>query len=255
MTVDARTRHLRQLRRLRRSARGWSVRAGLLVGATTVLVPYHGLGLPDAAWAAAAGGSVALTVWRWVDLRALNRLPVPLEATAEAVAAQNRARLVSAVQRLPAGPAVIEGIRRQRDQFRMRGTSVAELWRRLDQAAVTLSGMRGRLAGPAVPALTEVSVAESALRELAERSRSVEHAMRTASGPGEQALAEAHTALIAQLSEGVGAYEQLVGAAAAYLAEDTRVTGKHPAINGLTEAAELLNCVAASLSELRRAAP
>ncbi|MGW5673216.1 phage shock envelope stress response protein PspM, partial [Micromonospora sp. NPDC003776] len=53
--ADERARHFRRLRRLRRSARRWSVLAGGLGGAAAVLTPYAGLGLPDAAWAGAAG--------------------------------------------------------------------------------------------------------------------------------------------------------------------------------------------------------
>ena len=53
--VDERTRYFRRLRRLRRSARRWSVLGVGLGGAAAVLTPYAGIGLPDAVWAAAAG--------------------------------------------------------------------------------------------------------------------------------------------------------------------------------------------------------
>ncbi|MGW1449167.1 phage shock envelope stress response protein PspM, partial [Micromonospora sp. NPDC002411] len=73
--ADERTRYFRRLGRLRRSARRWSVLAGGLGGAAAVLTPYAGLGLPDAAWAGAAGSAVALAAWRWIDVRALAAQP------------------------------------------------------------------------------------------------------------------------------------------------------------------------------------
>ncbi|MEH1102480.1 hypothetical protein V6V16_25310, partial [Micromonospora sp. CPCC 205561] len=75
--ADERTRYFRRLSGLRRSARRWSVTAGGLGGAAAVLTPYAGLGLPDAAWAAGAGGALVLAAWRWVDLRALAARPAP----------------------------------------------------------------------------------------------------------------------------------------------------------------------------------
>lgn len=79
--ADERTRYFRRLSRLRRSARRWSVTAGGLGGAAAILTPYAGLGLPDAAWAGAAGGSVVLALWRWADLRILAARPAPPELT------------------------------------------------------------------------------------------------------------------------------------------------------------------------------
>src|SRR3954453_20242061 len=98
-----RSKHLRRLRKLPRSARGWSVRAGLLTGATAILVPYSGLGLPDAFWAAGAGGSIAVAVWRGIDFRAFRVLPVPPEPDPALAGAMAREKLVGLVQRLPAG--------------------------------------------------------------------------------------------------------------------------------------------------------
>jgi hypothetical protein len=254
--VDERGKHLRQLQRLRRSARGWSVRAGLLAGAAAVLVPYHGLGLPDAAWAAAACGSTALAAWRWTDLRALARRPIPPPRSPEELAAQSRAKMINAVRRLPVGGPAGEDLLRLRDQLRMRGTAAAGPWRRLDRASQALAGLRSRLGGPAASAIEGADAAEHSLRELAERTASIERAGRMAPGGGSAPLAEAGTALAAQLAEGVHAYEQLVAAAATYVAADTRLPGPvSPQVQGLTDAAELLRCVAESLSEFRRAAP
>src|SRR5262245_34914724 len=138
---DARAKHLRRLRRLRRSARGWSVRAGLLVGATAVLVPYRGLGLPDAFWAAAAGGSIVITAWRWLDLRAFAAQPVPEASDPALAGAHARDRLLNTVRRFPVGRTVIDEFDRQRAAMRLRGLSVADAWRRLDRASLTLTGL------------------------------------------------------------------------------------------------------------------
>lgn len=252
--MDARTKHLKRLRRLRRSARGWSVRAGLLVGAATVLVPYRGLGLPDAAWAAAAGGAVVVTFWRWADLRALAAEPVPDPPAPELVAAQTRDKFLNVVRRLPAGRTAVEEFERHRAQLRMRGLAVAEPWRRLDRAAMTLTGLAGRLGGPATSALVEAAAAERALRELAERTAGVERALRVAPPDAAGPLQVAHAELMAQLNEGVQSYEGFVAAAAGYLAEDGRMLGPSPAVSRLTEATDLLRGIADGLSELRQTA-
>ena len=231
------------------------MRAGLLTGAAAILTPYHGIGLPDAAWAAAAGGSIALVAWRWVDLRVLDSLPVPPPPSPELAAAEARLKMINMVRRLPAGHVAIEEFYRYRAQLRLRGTSVADLWRRLDRASATLAGFRARLNGPAVSAVAGADVAEQSLRELAERSASIERASRIVAGKGAQPLADANAELVGQLAEGVNAYEQLVGAAATYLAEDSRTPGPHPAVGEMADAAELLRCVAESLSELRKTTP
>src|SRR5205085_5563719 len=99
--MDERARYFRQLRRLRRSARRWSVFAGTFAGATAVLVPYGGLGWPDAIWAALTGGTAALTFWRWRDLRELAAQPAP--PALPAGPALVRTRFEALVARLPAG--------------------------------------------------------------------------------------------------------------------------------------------------------
>lgn len=101
--ADERARYFRELRRLRRGARRWTVLGGGLTGAAAVLTPYAGLGLPDAAWAGAAGSAVALAAWRWLDLRAHAARPAPPALDPAEAAARSRARLVAAVERLPAG--------------------------------------------------------------------------------------------------------------------------------------------------------
>ncbi|MDW5323894.1 phage shock envelope stress response protein PspM [Plantactinospora sp. KLBMP9567] len=248
--ADLRTRHLRRLRSLRRSVRRWSVLAGGLGGAAAILTPYQGLGLPDAAWAAAAGGSVMLAVWRWADLRALAAQPVP-PAPEPVSPEQVRARLVAAVERLPAGRQALAEVRRQRARVALRGSSAAEPWARLDQAATTMAGLAGRLTGPAGPAVLEATVAEESLRDLAERVASVDRAVRVAPAETRAELDAAHRHLTAQLDSGVSAYERLVAAAARFVAEDGREYDDNSSVTRLTEATDLLRGVAGGLAELR----
>ncbi|MFG2055002.1 hypothetical protein ACGFI9_13315 [Micromonospora sp. NPDC048930] len=246
--ADERARHFRRLRRLRRSARRWSVLAGGLGGAAAVLTPYAGLGLPDAAWAGAAGSAVAIAAWRWVDLRALAAVPAPPALDPAEAAARSRARLVAAVERLPIGPGVLAEVRRVRSRLALRGTTASRAWARLDRASLTLAGLAGRLTGPAEPAVREAAEADRSLRDLATRVAGVERALNLAPhGP----LAQVHATLTAQLEDGVAAYERLVVAAAGYVAEDARPTTEHPAAARLTEATDLLHGVASALAELR----
>jgi hypothetical protein len=226
------------------------VLAGTLGGAAVVLAPYHGLGLIDAVWMAAAGGSVALAAWRWLDLQAMLAQPVP-PAPDPAIAAQRtRLRVESLVNALPGGRETLRELRRQRQRVLLRDSAVSPGWRRLDKAATALDGLAPRLAGPAEPAVLEAVAAEKALRQTAERVASVERGMGFATGEAATALSQAHAALVAQFEHGVTAYEGLVGAAAAYLAEDGQ-TISDPSVGRLTEAADLLRGVAAGLAELR----
>jgi len=249
--ADERTRYFRQLRRLRRSARRWSVLAATTSGATAVLVPYEGLGLPDAGWAAAAGGSTALAMWRWSDRRALAAQSAPRALDPAAAADRTRARLVAAVQRLPAGHSIVREVRRQRDRVAFRGSAAAEPSQRLDRASQTLAVMVDRLAGLGEPAVLEASEAERSLRDLAQRVASVEQTLRFAPADARLQLAEAHRGLVEQLAGGVSAYERLVAAAASYVAEDSRSTQEDSAAARLAEAGDLLRGVAAGLAEMR----
>jgi hypothetical protein len=251
---DPRARHFKRLRRLRRSARRWSVLASGLGGAAAVLTPYSGLGLLDAAWAGAAGASTALALWRWSDLRLLAAQPVPDPPDPVLAGEQARLRLVAAIHRLPAGRAALAEVRRQRSRFAMRGSAASEPWSRLDRASLALGGLAGRLDGPAESAVLEAAVAERGLRDVAQRVAAVERALRFAPDDARPALREAHGALLDQLNDGVGAYERLVAAAAGYVAEDGRVLTEYPATARLAEAADMLRHVAAGLAELRAAA-
>jgi hypothetical protein len=241
---DQRARYFRQLRRLRRSARRWSVLAGTMAGATAVLVPYHGAGWPDAIWAALTGGSAALTWWRWSDLRELAAQPAPEPIDPAQAAAVTRARIEALVSRLPAGRGALAELRRVQSRAKLRGSSVVPAWSRLDRAAQTMAGLADRLGG--VPA-----AAERALRDLGERTAAVERAMRLASTHGSQDLAGAHAELLGRFTEGVEAYEGLVGAAASYVAEDGRLVADGTSTGRLREATDLLHGIAAGLSELR----
>jgi hypothetical protein len=252
--ADERARYFKRLRRLRASARRWTVLAGTLGGAAAVLVPYAGLGLPDAFWAAAAGGSMALATWRWIDARALAAQPAPPAPDPALAALQARRKLEAVVSRLPAGRAALDELGRQRARFRLRGSSVAASWQRLDRASMTLSGLAGRLGGPAEGAVLEATVAERSLRELAERAAGVEKALALAPDDARAFLAQSHRELVAQLDDGIDAYERLVAAAAGYVAEDGRPVGpENLAIVRLREATDLLRGIAAGLSELRAA--
>lgn len=248
MAADERTRYFRRLRGLRGSARRWSVFGGMFGGAAAILTPYAGLGLPDAAWAAAAGGSLVLASWRWSDHRALAAQPAPPPPDP----AQANRMLVAAVERLPAGRAALQELRRQRVRYGLRGSAVAKPWDRLDRAAMTLAGLSGRLTGPADAAVLEAAVAEQWLRDLGQRVASVERAVALAPADQRAALRSAHQTLAEQFDGGVTAYEGLVAAAASFVAEDGRAPStQHPAVSRLTEAADLLRGVAEGLAELR----
>jgi hypothetical protein len=249
--TDLRARHFRQLRRLRRSARRWSVIAGTLGGAAAVLTPYHGIGLGDAAWAAAAGGTAMLAGWRWSDARALGAQPAPPSPDPALAAERGRQRLVALVARFPAGRTALDEIGRAQTRLSLRGTAVAGVWSRLDRASMTLAGLAGRLGGPAESTVPEARAAERALRDLADRAVRVEKAIRLAPADSRSELEQAHQALIDQLDDGVSAYERLVAAAAGYVAEDGRGVPEHPSVSRLAEATDLLRGVAAGLSELR----
>jgi hypothetical protein len=249
--VDERNRYFRQLRRLRRSARRWSVLAGTLAGTSAVLVPYHGLGWPDAVWAALTGGSAALTWWRWSDLRELAAQPPPEPIEAPRAPLLGSRRMDALVSRWPAGRGALVELRRMQSRSKVRGSSVLPAWNRLDRAAQTFAGLAGRLGGPAQAAVREANQAEHTLRELGERTAAVERALRLA--PSDGRLPAAHADLLGHFTQGVEAYERLVAAAAGYVAEDGRTVVDGGPMHRLTEATDLLAGIASALSELRTA--
>ncbi|GIF67006.1 hypothetical protein Ais01nite_50410 [Asanoa ishikariensis] len=253
--ADARTRYFRRLRRLRSSARRWSVAGAGLAGAAAVLTPYAGLGLPDAAWAAAAGGSLVLAGWRWADLRRLSAEPAPPAPDPALAAERTRARFIAAVESAPGGRSALAEVRRQKGRFALRGSTAATGWDRLDRASSTLNSLAPRLTGMGGSAVLEAAVAEDSLRDLAHRVSGVEKATQLAPPDAKPGLTEAHRDLTQQLDEGVAAYERLVAAAAAYVAEDGRLGTTHPSVSRLTEASDLLRGVASGLAELRTTTP
>jgi hypothetical protein len=247
MAGDARAKHLKRLLRLRRSARGWSVRAGLLIGATAVLVPYRGLGWPDAIWAALAGGSIAVTGWRWSDYRELAAQPVPEPVQPALLGGPVGDKLTAAVRRFSVGRSMIDEVDRQRSASRFRGLAVADAWRRLDRASLMLSGLSGRLGPGAETALLDAAVAERTLRDLCERTAVVERTMRLGQPAGDQ-LKPAHLALVAQLESGVSGYEQFVAAAAGCVAQEgTGIT------TSLADATAFLRGMSEGFGDLRTA--
>jgi hypothetical protein len=250
--VDERARHFRRLKRLRGSARRWSVLGGGLTAAAAVLTPYSGIGLPDAIWAGAAGASVALAWWRWSDHRALAALPPP-PAPDPALAGQ---RLTAAIERFPAGRTFLHEVRRQRSRYALRGSAITQAWDRLDRASSTLVGLAGRLHGPGEEALLEAATAEHWLRDLGQRVASVERAIPLSPADQRPGLEHSHASLAEQFVEGVEAYERLVAAAASYVAEDGHPVAdmKHPAFSSLVDATDRLRGLAEGLSELKRPA-
>lgn len=244
--MDERARYGRRVRRLRRSARRWSVVAGVLGGAAAVLTPYAGLGPADAFWAGAAGGSVILAGWRWADYRALAARPVPLTLD-PAVA---RSRIEAFAAGLPWGREVLSALHRQAEHSKLRGAAVASGWRRLDRAGAVLRSLPLRPGGATDAAVLEAAVAERGLRELARRAAGVERGLPYAGS--HQSLGQSLSALVAQFEQGVTAYEELVGAAAMYVAEEGRMPGEDPSLRRLAEATDLLRGIALGFAELRQ---
>jgi hypothetical protein len=247
--VDERTRYFRRLKRLRGSARRWSVLGGGLAAATAVLTPYAGIGWADAIWAGSAGASIALAWWRFSDHRELAATPAP-PPPPPALAG---GKLAAAIERFPAGRTVMHEVRRQKNRLALRGSAITEAWDRLDQASSTFAALSGRLTGPGEEVVLEAAVAQEWLRDLGQRVASVERALPLTPPEQRAALTDSHSALAAQFTEGVDAYERLVAAAAGYVAEDGHpADGKHPAFGGLVDATDRLRGIAEGLSELKR---
>ena len=248
--MDERTRYFRRLRKLRGAARRWSVIGGGLAAATAVLTPYAGIGIPDAIWAAAAGGSVALAVWRHRDQRELAAIEPPPALPAQLPGA----KLVAAVERFPAGKSMLNEVRRQRERYAVRGSAVAKTWDRLDRASSTLQSLSTRLTGPGSEAVLEAATAEEWLRDLGHRVASVERAIPLSPADQQAALRTSHESLSVQFADGVTAYERLVAAAASWVAEDGQpvADAQHPSFFRLIEATDRLRGLADGLNELRQ---
>lgn len=247
---DPRATHLRRLRRHRRSARRWSVIAAGLTGAAAVLAPYAGLGIVDAFWAAGAGSTLLLAVFRWRDYRDVAALPLP-EPARPAERNPDVVRLVAtAMRHHPWGRVAADQVGRTRSRWRFRNSSAGPALRRIARAARTLDGLASRLDGPIGGAVAEARGAEAALRDLAERALSVDRALEFAPDDLVSPLADARHVMLEQLTDGASSYERLVAAAAECVAEDGRF-GEQAAIGRLTEATEMLRGFARGLTELR----
>lgn len=245
---DERARHIRRLRRSRASARRWTAVAGGLLGAAVVVVPYQGLGPWDAVWAGLAGGTAALAWWRWADHRELAAGPLP-DPPDPALAGD---RWLSAISQLPGGHGIAEQVRRARTRGALRGSPAAQAWERLDRSARSLRELAGRLGGAEREVAAEADGVERGLRELTNRIAGLEEALRLAPAEAHPPLQELHADHVAQLEQGVAAYEQFVVASARYLSESSRASGADDALAGLTDATDRLRGVTDGFAELRR---
>lgn len=251
---ETRDQRLRRLRRLRRSSRRWSVLSGGLAGAAAVLVPYAGLGLPDAAWAAAAGASLVLAVFRRRDYTALAAAPLPAERPQLGSAGPARAVLRAALDAHPTARAAFGEMSRRTQRRRFRDSGAAEAWARLDAASTTLSDVGGPMAEQVREALEEAAAGERALRDLAGRVLTVERAQRFAAPDTRQSLSDARAMLLTRLEDGVSTFERLVAAAAACAAEHGAAADDLSSIR-LADAADQMAAFALSLAELRDGGP
>lgn len=246
--MDDRTRYFRRLRRLRGSARRWTVLGGGLAGVTVVLVPFQGIGALDAVWAGLAGASAVLAGWRWSDAKALAAQPAP-DPPDPALAGD---RWLSAISQVPGGFQLAEHVRRQRIRGALRGSAAAGEWDRLDRAARTMRELGRGLPADEAEAVREAAGVERELRELTNKVAGIEQALRVAPAEARPPLEELRADHIARLEQGVAAYEQFVVAAAGYLSESARAGSSAPAaLGGLTDATERLRAVTAGLAELR----
>jgi hypothetical protein len=247
--LDERARYFRRLRRLRGAARRWTVLTGGFLGAAAVLAPYQGLGALDALWAGLAGASAGLTWWRWSDARQLAAQPVP-DPPDPALAGD---RWLSQLAQVPGGYGLAEVIRRQRTRGALRGSTAAQVWERLDRAARSLRGLTPRMRDAPEGTLTEAGRVEQGLRELTNRVATLEQSIRLAPPDAQPHLRAVRDAQVAQLEQGVAAYEQFVVAAAGWLAESERLGRPDPGLAGLTDATDRLRGVTQGLAELRAA--
>lgn len=247
--MDERTRYFRRLRRLRASARRWTVLTGGFAGVTAILAPYQGLGPFDAVWAGLAGAAAGLTWWRWSDARQLARQPVP-DPPDPALADE---RWLNRLANLPGGYGVADMIRRHRTRGVLRGSEAVAVWERLDRAARSLQALTPRLQTAPEGTLAEAAQVERGLRELTTRIGTLEQSLRLAPAEAQPHLRELRDAQVAQLETGVGSYEQFVVAAAGWLAESERLGTAAPGVAELSDATDRLRGVTAGLAELRAA--
>jgi hypothetical protein len=250
VAAETREKRIRRLARARRAARWWTLLGAGFGGAAAVLIPYAGIGAPDAIWAAAAGGSIVMAVFRWHDLRTLSRLPLPPPDQPAAPGGPISAAMRMALAANPVARAAVDEVGRRAGRRRFRGSAAAAAWDRLDTAATTLAELDGRLGEQVGDALAEAVVGERSLRDLAGRVTTVERALRFARDDTRGPLEQARRELLARLDDGVATYERLVAAAASCAAHDG-VAGDPIAALRLRDAADKMAGFAAALAELR----
>lgn len=211
---DPAVRHQRAVSRARAVAQRRIIAAAALTGATTVLVPYAGIGMIDVAWAAAAAGTAASAVLARRQSRRLERMPPPVRIPRRASSAR---------------PAV--------DRLTRAGAALADLLR--------------RLGSPASDTAVEAAAADRSLRDLAASIDSLDAALRVTPAEAHDGLVEARAVLLARLDEGTLAYERLVAAAAECVAVAAGGPDEGASVR-LREATERLHGLAAGLSEAQR---
>lgn len=241
---------VKRLRRRLRSARRWTVMAGLFGGAAGVLVPVGGLSALDAIWTAAFGGSAVLAVFRWSDYR---KLAKALPAESEQLAVYGTAALSAEAQTI-AG-AIAGKVKRGRQAVQFRNSAASHGWQRLMAAALAFDDIAPRLAGPAADTLVDVRESQRTLRDLADQIRSVEKSLEITPPERRGSLTQSHGLMVERFENGVAAYEDLVGAAAQVVAEqgalDGVVSGEDPTMTRLTDATAKLSGLAEGIGQMR----
>lgn len=241
----------KKLRRRLRAARRWTVLSGLFGGATAVLVPYAGLGGPDAIWAALTGASIGMAALRWFDYRNLSKA-LPQETAR--LAQHGAYTLAGELNNL--GEAAAGVLHRKRTETQFRRSAARRPYERLEAASRAYSGLVARLDGPAREAVDDVADVAEQLRGLAHQVRNVERSIDVAHGPQRHSLIESHRQLVGRLEAGVSAYESMVAGAAQIVAESGAMGhmvpgGEDLTVRRLTDAADRLKGFAAGLGEMR----
>ncbi|GAA1681108.1 hypothetical protein GCM10009765_32750 [Fodinicola feengrottensis] len=238
---DPRERHLRVLRKARSSARRWIVTASMAAGVAAVAVPLGGLTWVDAIWTGLFGGSAAMAVFRVRDQRALRAIPVP-----DPLPPAPESQAFTVVRHLAGGAAV-----RWTQRRAVRGTPGSDLLQRIDRASAALPPMLTRVRGAVNGAIDpgqEAQLAEGALRDAVRRYAGVHRAIAIAPPDAAPAVQTAAGALYNRIDAGIGAYEQLVVAAAECVAADG--FADQLMMSRITEATDALHAMAHTLGEL-----
>ncbi|WP_285663808.1 phage shock envelope stress response protein PspM [Actinorhabdospora filicis] len=241
----------KKLRRRLRAARRWTVLSGLFGGATAVLVPYAGLGGPDAIWAALTGASIGMAALRWFDYRHLSKA---MPAETARLAQHGVYTLAGELNNI--GEAAAGVLHRKRTETQFRRSAARGPYERLEAADRAYRGLVARLEGPAREAVDEVDDVAEQLRGLAHQVRGVERSIDVARGPQRHNLIEAHRQLVGRLESGVAAYESMVAGAAQIVAESAAMGpvvpgGEDLTVRRLTDAADRLKGFADGLGEMR----